>query len=143
MKILFLDIDGVLITHKSKNAHTADPNCVIALQKIIDQINPLIVVSSSWKNIHGINPQEMLTRFGLSNFRFGGQTPTLHENTCRGDEIQQWFTNLLIDNNKCSIVILDDQNDMVEFLPCLIQTSFKDGFTIDHADRTIRMFRGH
>lgn len=56
MKVIFLDIDGVLNTKYWENmkvrdqyGHTFDPNSVANLARIIEETGAEIVISSSWK----------------------------------------------------------------------------------------------
>ena len=59
MKIIFLDIDGVLCTAKSvgllktnidgRLAKQFDPDCVVRLNHITDATGAQIVISSSWR----------------------------------------------------------------------------------------------
>ena len=57
MKIIFLDIDGVLNTISNWGSRPIEkrfsPGCVAALNKITEHTGAKIVISSSWKNIMG------------------------------------------------------------------------------------------
>jgi len=48
MKVIFLDIDGVLTTANKK--WTFDENCVKHLVDIINETDAYIVISSSWRS---------------------------------------------------------------------------------------------
>ena len=65
MKVIFLDIDGVINTEKwvaysienglpvhdkYDGQHTFDENCLYWLNKIIDETGAQIIISSSWRN---------------------------------------------------------------------------------------------
>ena len=64
MKVIFLDIDGVINTekwvaysienglpvHDEFGQHTFDEDCLFWLNKIIDETDAKIVISSSWRN---------------------------------------------------------------------------------------------
>lgn len=141
MKLIFLDIDGVLITRYSKTSWIPHPSCVSALQKILDNTGADIVVSSSWRLIHGIDLNKVLFQFGLINFKCLGPTPDLKGDNQRGDEITEWFKMQSIDPSNTRFVIIDDNDDMGELLPFLIRTNWEDGLSFDLADRAIRLLR--
>jgi hypothetical protein len=63
---LFLDIDGVLATTANFNTHPRyyhpvfkvygfDRKCVNTINEIIEELDPVIILSSDWKNQHSIN----------------------------------------------------------------------------------------
>lgn len=138
MRVLFLDIDGVLFTYNTSDTTKPNASCVAALQKIIDNVHPAIVISSSWKNLRR-DFTEMLASFGLKNFNCIGSTPSIFSSdSIRGDEIRAWID---ANGEPKHFVIVDDENDMGEFKPHLVRTIFKDGLTFDHADVIIRMLR--
>lgn len=141
MKLIFLDIDGVLITKHSKTSWIPHPPCVYALQKILDNTGASIVVSSSWRHIHGIDLQRTLSQFGLINFKYLGITPDLKGDNPRGYEIIEWFNSMSINHNDTKFVIIDDDDDMGKLIPFLVRTNWDDGLSFDMADRAIRMLR--
>ncbi len=144
MKIIFLDVDGVL-NHRGSFApgmpggsRRIAPECVTELNRIVESTGADIVVSSTWrqdpdyirvlraagvkgrilgKTVHGIRGID-------GNFLVG---------TCRGDEIQEW----LAANEPDAFVILDDDSDMAHLMPSLVHTSFDTGLTREHADDAI------
>ena len=61
MKLIFLDIDGVLISERFMSDNTADPRCVEQLNRITDRTGADIVVSSSWRH-HGIQKVTLILR---------------------------------------------------------------------------------
>ena len=76
MKVIFLDIDGVLNTGwwytqmdrntpKDKYGYAFDPNSVANLKKIIDETGADIVISSSWKSFGLSELEEMWQDRGL------------------------------------------------------------------------------
>jgi hypothetical protein len=74
MNVIFLDFDGVIVTHRQLRkpqpdsaAHAldaliaakADPNCVAALNRLCDETGAKIVVTSSWRRLAGfVDPLE-------------------------------------------------------------------------------------
>jgi len=130
MKIIFLDIDGVLNSDrfyreraKSKQNHIRylsefDPECIELLNEIVKQTGAKIVVSSTWKAL-GVDKLKEIFRL----VKFKGEiidiTPSLHyDGMVRGNEIHLWM-----EKNKEIIgcdywaykdyVILDDDSDML------------------------------
>ena len=66
-KYIFLDIDGVLNTHKSMvlpmmidNHQQFDPACVEALNNIIQATDAKIVITSSWRNALGSDEENLM-----------------------------------------------------------------------------------
>ena len=138
MKIVFLDIDGVLNSDRSfvamagKNlgregdgyitrmtVTTIDPIAVGILNKILQQCDAHFVLSSSHRmNFDCGNDavaipemKEYLARLGIDVSRCLGRTPILH--TSRGSEIAIWLENNKFNYNVESYVILDDHADML------------------------------
>lgn len=138
MKIIFLDIDGVLNSGRSfiafaKNARdaeyeddpywykltksTIDPVSVGLLNRVLEDFDAKIVLSSTHRMHFPDGPgklaqiQDYLTNLGVQGERCMGWTPRL--NTIRGKEIAAWLEpNIaaVVD----SYIILDDSSD---FLP--------------------------
>ena len=134
MKVLFLDIDGVLNSHVTRATYGneyIDPNILYNLNCAIVDTDCKVVISSSWK---AFLPLELvikiLTNAGLEEDTIIGATPNLsYEFYNRGDEIQQWLDNHKVD----SFAILDDDCDMSENLSkYLVRTDPHKGMS--HAD---------
>lgn len=153
MKIVFLDIDGVLVTlesftkYKTSGNHArAHPDCVSALNLILKATGARIVISSSWR------APRRLGWFRLKFHEWGihaaksrtiGMTPDLPRYNGliwlgkeRGDEIQAW-----LDEHKGveSFVILDDDSDMKHLKPRLVQSTFEKGLTPQLAEKAIAL----
>lgn len=143
MKVIFLDFDGVIVTNRSANAFTSDPACIQELQRIIDTTQAGIVVSSTWRLNDSENMSKQIAEFGLTNFRFLGNTPHLWQpngSLVRGHEIQAW-----LDQNKTAVdrfAIIDDDADMVHLMPFLFKTNFVNGLSATIADRVITHLLG-
>ncbi len=149
MKILFLDIDGVLNFRMFfKNSpfpgfldfERVDPSLIAILNKVIEQTQAKVVISSSWRLDHSI---EELQSF-LSNFGFIGEiidrTPAFtFKGKRRGDEINFWLNN---NEPVESFVIIDDSSDMTNLMDHLVQTSFETGITEENAQEAIRILNG-
>lgn len=140
MKIIFLDIDGVLnhslwyqaeeplkktASHSEYELSMIDGSKVLLLNSLIEETGAKIVISSSWRKNH--TKEELQSLLDCKGFKgeIIGLTPVLYftglENynysVPRGNEIKAWLeTNKGILNNKMSKVpyaILDDDSDML------------------------------
>ena len=141
MKIIFLDIDGVLNHqiwfekwHKSEkrtdteeqyNDSMIDPESVDLLNKIIADTDAKVVISSSWRKNNTIESmQTLLDKKGFKG-EIIGLTPVLyftglkdyHYSVPRGNEIKAWLEinkGILGDKmSKVKYVIFDDDSDML------------------------------
>ena len=139
MKILFLDIDGVLNSAKwlqGKPRKTwpfehIDPAAVQLLNRIVRETSCKIVISSSWRVLTPFRSLGMV--LACRGFEFAshiiGQTPR-HGFDNRGMEIQAWLhTRFDVER----FVIVDDDSDMAHLMPQLVQTSWQSGMDGIHA----------
>ena len=150
MRIVFLDIDGVLnhwdhlTTDECQNSTDMsgsgylDPECVQRLNTLIERTDAKVVVSSTWRMNHTIDSlQQTLEEKG-----FEGEIidfTTTEDLGTRGDQIWDWL--------KCpeeveSFVILDDDADAAKpFLGAhYVGTSLaKGGLQDEHVDMAVRI----
>lgn len=140
MKIVFLDIDGVLNSRKYFNSiprgvlyQEIDETKVELLKQIIDQTQAEIVLSSTWRGLKDMGEMnqphpmytyltETLAKYGLSIM---SHTPVIEEK--RPLEIYTWLNNR-VDTIE-AFVILDDDWGQDDYRPYgleshLIKTSF-------------------
>ncbi len=144
MKILFLDIDGVLNSKAGWERDNPDTikymqkECVTLLNKIVAEIPDLkIVISSSWR--HAFPMEDIITMLGDAGKVVIGKTPQVHlSGGQRGDEIQSWLDfNPGVEN----FVILDDDSDMKHLGWRLRKTSSDVGLTEEIANQVIADFK--
>ncbi len=119
MKVIFLDIDGVLNVYPPGRDEYGDhfmPHLIENLKYILDNTGAKIVVSSSWRLCGEQTMKEMWEKRNLPG-EVIGITPNMtygincNTSTPRGKEIERWlYTNIGIE----SYVILDDDSDMLE-----------------------------
>lgn len=170
MKIVFLDIDGVL-NHWGPGCGELierNPDLTALVPKLCDDnVNAFncfmcraqaswndvrIVVSSSWRKIASLGTiKRHLHQSGVAG-EVIDRTPSLLKQ--RGDEILHW-----LEENQagCPIhvptrgvrwaqidgfVILDDDSDMGPVMPWLVQMDGSKGFTMDDVDRAMFMLHG-
>ncbi len=142
MKVLFLDIDGVLNSEKyyqkgrtnlSYPLSEIDPASVDLINYIVSETGCKIVLSSSWR-LNGLNEcNNIFEKVGLP--KIYDIIPIHLVRGCRGEEIQEWLDTHKIE----SYVIVDDVNDM---LPnqIFVQTNDYDGLTKEKSDEIIKLF---
>ena len=157
MKVLFLDIDGVLNSEKSckangKKLHNDNPHIMHIrwLNYIISKTQAKIVISSTWRNSAYYGQMgRFLEECGLIG-EVIAQTPKL--DAFRGTEIKTW---LLEHKDKIikykdstwyshkepieSFVILDDDSDMIDMSPALVLTNERFGLTKKTATEAIKI----
>jgi hypothetical protein len=131
MRVIFVDIDGVLNYPKiwGKTGPAAmDPRLVHMLAKVVEETEAKCVLSSTWRLGDGYEETLKCLEFlGWENVRevFIGKTP-VSGTSVRGIEIGEW----LHENPEAtSFVILDDDNDMGNFMNHLVRTNPKTGLT--------------
>lgn len=142
MKVVFLDIDGVLncstSTKRYKGGPFVDDDKLALLAELVNKTGAKLVLSSTWRfgllypNSVFANDiialQKELRRFGLKLF---SHTPKLPEKQ-RGDEIQLWLDSY---SGVESFVILDDDSDMVDLKKYLVKTTWEYGLQRDHIEK--------
>lgn len=145
MKILFLDVDGVMncqdTFRKEPNAHfPIDTYMAFLVGKIVLDTGCKVVLSSSWR--HHKESVEYIHRRIVDIYDQTGDEPyddnrpSGAENCQRGREIKTWM-----DSQKYKIdayAILDDDSDMLpEQLPNFFKTSWFTGLTPEIAKQVV------
>jgi len=123
--VIFLDVDGVLITRRSLNMRTPTPRCVQRLNELCRASGAALVVSSVWRLGQSLKALRSLLRGWGVEGRVIGSTPDINGEE-RGREIAAW---LLAHPETERYVILDDDADMAHLKPQLVQTGFTYGLT--------------
>lgn len=156
MKVIFLDVDGVLNSEVSREQernnfdnwmeHEVSEMHINNLKKIVDATGAQIVLSSSWRFDHPkatgrdfiVDPlmkvlDRKLKAVGLDIIDV---TPDLR-GKIRGAEIQDWLDR---HSEVERFVILDDDVDMKdEQKPFFVNTTFKNGLTDELANKAIEI----
>lgn len=154
MGLIFLDIDGVFVTHKNfarlkaagedyKEELPADhksilshpdkfcPECVSNFNRIVETTKADIVISSTWRKYYHIDDLRSLFVARGVKGRIISHTPYISEG-CRGEEIDVWLRL----NGPQKFVIIDDDSDMLPGQPH-VKTSMAVGLTSELADKVI------
>ena len=150
--ILFLDVDGVLVTTKSLNCKSMvggisgqillannsmdvmDQSCLTALRKILDATGAKIVFSTARR----ISMSGLRDAFALNNaldiwWQHIGKTPDQGYNSHRPNEITAW-----LDNIPNKYVVIDDLDMKWYFKDAFFGTYIDDGLTDAIADDIIK-----
>jgi hypothetical protein len=145
MKILFLDIDGVLTTpaefqqgyvSEKYNNHLMYPfnkKCVDNLKRIISETGANIVLSTSWKRQHPLDEMNEIFKDNNVNLPILDSTPN-DVGDFRGHEINLW-----IEQNKDNIdsfCVVDDL-DLSACFVNFVKTEPRVGLTDGDADEII------
>ena len=144
MKVLFLDIDGVVCLHKDKDwdneEEIFDAACCRKLQEIVSATGCKLVLSSSWRlfpeSIRSMFRQ--LKPFGITRENFLGRTPLRGE---RGNEIMAYLKKR---PQIETFVALDDEPFYSSAFPQdrLILTKPESGITENVKNACIRKLNG-
>jgi hypothetical protein len=139
MKVIFLDIDGVLNVYcqsRDKYGCNFHQHLVDNLQTIIDATDAKIVISSSWR-VDGIDIMRAMWDSRKLPGTIIDVTPDLYytysgpdgdDDYSRGDEIQLWLDSHY---DVTDYVILDDDNDM---LPNQMKNFVQTNHNLKHPD---------
>lgn len=135
MKVLFLDIDGVVNCAKTVNRHGGyigiDPFMALLVNRICEATGASIVLSSSWRLSE--DGKDEVNRHIFP--RFIDVTPYKHGLKSRGSEIKDWLDR---HPEVMRYAILDDNSDMLkEQMPNFFKTSWEEGLTEEIVSKVI------
>lgn len=147
MKVLFLDIDGVLATlawMRSIGAlwdcapiEQVDPTLCRRLERVLAITGAVIVVSSSWRGDANTPPdviESILHARGAPSARVIGATYDPWTGSLRGHEIQRWLDE---HPEVTRFAIVDDEGGMLHLTPRLAKTTLESGLLDDHVGRLV------
>jgi hypothetical protein len=136
MKVIFLDIDGVLNCDKTPNPrkfpYIVDKKLLVRLKKLLDRTGAKVVLSSTWR----CDPVGLFAakHWGVPFIDVCPDKPR----SPRGKEITSW----LADHPKVTrFVVIDDEDDELDDLP-LFQPSSKTGITQEISKGVERYLKG-
>lgn len=151
MKVVFLDIDGVLnsrqfikaLYHQNGKGGLVREFCPICSSNLVYILSEVpdakIVVSSSWRISTSLEElRDILNeQIGVEKDRVIDVTLNFSpRGRDRGYEIQDWLD---LHPEVTKFVILDDSSDMAHLMPYLVRTKWDLGLMIDKADEAIKM----
>jgi hypothetical protein len=136
MKIIFLDIDGVLNCKDTPNPrnfpYIVDPDLLANLNELLRRTGAEIVLSSSWRT----DPVGLLAA-KYHGIPFTDVCPDMPE-VSRCDEMLKWLS---AHQEVPRYVVIDDESDGLDDLP-LFQPSNKTGLTMDIVEGVERYLKG-
>lgn len=136
--IIFLDIDGVLATRKTKYLYF-QKECVDELKRVLEETDARIVLSSAWRCHWKMEDLKAIFEdAGINGDLIVGATPSLL-NGGRGTEISMW----LRDNKDIWVkryVIIDDEiSDIKAHADRIVDVKTEEGFVAENADKAIQL----
>ena len=149
MRVLFLDIDGVLNSRSyveraswdpplgsRDDLHILDPAAIALLNTVLAATGAVVVISSSWRVTYALDAfQSMFEQRGFTG-RVVDVTPQLPGRQ-RSREIAAW---LEATPNVVTFAIVDDIDDAgVGYAEQFVQTTFESGLTPYHARELARI----
>ncbi len=146
MKILFLDVDGVL-NRCGKSGHGLEEDKLLLLKSIVDATGCHIVLSSTWRKTEHQRAR-INDAFYPRGMRIFSSTPVLDKkvdglwhSVPRGEEIRSWINYECATIHPPKFVILDDEADMGDLLPHLVKTDSFTGLTPEIAQEVINRLK--
>ena len=125
MKVIFLDIDGVLNCSKTSNPrkfpYVVDRRLLTRLQKLLDRTGAKVVLTSSWR----LDPVGLFAA-RHAGVPFIGTSPDKPRSP-RCKEILDWLSE---HPRVTRYAVIDDEDDELDELP-LFQPSSKTGITME------------
>jgi hypothetical protein len=152
MRIIFLDLDGVLVTARLLRRITAeresladalDPQAVALLNGLVAHADAQIVISSSWRELFHLDElRQLLESAGLHgpilDVTPQGLPVAGAKTAVRGHEIQQWLDQ---HPEVSAFVIFDDAADLAHLEPWLIRTDIETGLQPHHVEHALALLR--
>lgn len=149
MKVIFLDINGVLTSRASAMLQAMSgegrrlkpsPLHTGIVNEIARKMNAVVVITSTWRRT--MPYKELLHALdagGLDVKMVGGVTPYLPGKE-RDEEIQDWLDSARqADHEYDGMVIIDDDSDMAHLHDYHLKTETWDGLLATHVPEIIRI----
>ena len=136
MRIIFLDIDGVLNCKDTPNPrgfpYIIDPHLLANLKELLKRTGAKVVLSSSWRT----DPVGVLAakHYGIPIMDLCPDIPE----ASRCEEMLRWLS---AHQEVTRYVVIDDESDCLDDLP-LFQPSNKTGLTRDMVEAVERYLKG-
>lgn len=158
MKVIFLDIDGVIATPLAcvafgRGLWSIDPTLAKLIGVLCERTGATLVISSTWRHGHSWSTFfDLFTAYGLDRHLFCDSdfwctASSVPGNTdSRGGEINHWLEEYHKNLNEKrepvdNYLILDDDSDFTDEQKekHFIKTYYKTGITIDDFDKAVEM----
>lgn len=155
MKVIFVDIDGVLNYSGGKSVtpermHFVEDEKLILLKQIVDATGAYLVLSSSWRygwrevdfgrttSVFAHNYFRLRDKFHEFGMAFFSKTPILAGFT-REMEIRYWLSNYEDEQMDAYVILDDDEFEFQNLKDHLIQTQSNEGLLESHVIRAINI----
>lgn len=126
-KILFLDVDGVLNSHKTGGRYALKRSCLRRLEDIVRETGCQIVLSSTWrKDEYALKRLRRVLAY--RKIKILDCTKVLATGF-RGDEVQLWLDTHVPSGQERYAIVDDDSDFHLEQLPHFFQTDGEYGMT--------------
>jgi len=141
MRVVFLDVDGVLVTSRTEHIlisrFTAfDADAVREMNRLTETTGAKFVLSSSWRRSERVpSMQRYMRSQGIAGelIDFTG----IRRDSDRRLEILEWLDR---QPEHPDFIIVDDEYEFLELEARRIRTHMTTGFTAEHCDRAIELF---
>lgn len=145
MKVVFLDIDGVLNSFRTaicfggypfevdgKDRSMFDEVGLGLIRGIVARADAKVVLSSSWRITHRFDKVGKALDLPIID-----RTPSLTGG--RGKEIQHWLDAETSPAIECYAIVDDDSDMLPNQMPYFVHTHMHDGFLWAHAEKLARL----
>lgn len=150
MRVVFLDLDGVLNTREyvrlagwapplgsERDLHILDPVAVERLNGVLEATAASVVITSSWRATYEEpSLRSLLVRRGFRG-QIAGVTPQLPGRR-RSAEIDLWLADHAVE---AFAIVDDDPEAGAEHPSRFVQTTFEEGLVESHAEQLVRLLR--
>lgn len=152
MRVIFLDVDGVLNKAGCKvktpsGFYFVEDDKLLLLKELVEKTNAKIVLSSTWRQgwedlnngVDSIDSRDfVLLRDKLKEFDLDLYDYTSCPITSdRGSKIKEWLSKHFEEVD--SILVLDDESNIKPFNKFFVRTSFSDGLKEKHVKKSVEV----
>lgn len=134
IKILFLDIDGVMNSSEDGFTHDITTEKISLLKQIVEKTDCKIVLSSSWRNVKRFR-LEFEKQMSENDIEIFSQTPYLPAK-CREDEIMKYLDTYRECHMPFKYAVLDDDDLNIGNF---VRTNYNYGLQQSHVDNVIKI----
>ena len=167
MKLIFLDIDGVLnsdvymetpfyqdevkshgindyksyaVVLRAHHTHL-DPSAVQLLNQLVKDSGAEVILSSTWRLRYSLEEMNDMLKKRGATFQIIGTTPSIkRQGTKRGSEVSLFLSKL--EEQPESFVILDDIDQFPHHRANFVRTPEKTGLTKEYVEKALKILNG-
>lgn len=137
MKVVFLDVDGVLNSEQDNLSYYLKTDKHIKyLKEIVDRTDAVIVVTSAWRLAIGLFTR-LVRRLNDFDMHVYDKTCYMSGYAVRGKEIERWLSE---HSDIESFVILDDEDfDLKMYADNLVKINVEYGLQREHVEKAVEI----